>query len=84
METNEKRVLVTGGGSGIGAAMCRRFAADGATVVVADMNAEAAQAVADEIGGVALTADVGSPEANEASRVAHFTASFGAANHNRP
>ena len=66
METNEKLVLVTGGGSGIGAAMCRRFAADGATVVVADMNAEAAQAVADEIGGVALTADVGSAEANEA------------------
>ena len=66
METNEKLVLVTGGGSGIGAAMCRRFAADGATVVVADSNAETARAVVEEIGGVALTADVGSAEANEA------------------
>jgi len=49
-------VLVTGGGSGIGAATSRRFAAEGATVVVADISAAAAAAVAAEIeegGGIA-------------------------------
>jgi NAD(P)-dependent dehydrogenase (short-subunit alcohol dehydrogenase family) len=39
-------VVVTGGGSGIGAALCRRFAAEGARVVVNDLNGEAAAAVA--------------------------------------
>jgi NAD(P)-dependent dehydrogenase (short-subunit alcohol dehydrogenase family) len=39
-------VVVTGGGSGIGAALCRRFAAEGSRVVVNDLNGEAAAAVA--------------------------------------
>jgi len=50
-------VVVTGGGSGIGAATSRRFAAEGATVVVADISADAAAAVAAEIedsGGTVL------------------------------
>ncbi|MBV9285328.1 MAG: SDR family oxidoreductase, partial [Acidimicrobiia bacterium] len=39
MELNDKHVVVTGGGNGIGRAMCRRFAADGArTIVVADLD----------------------------------------------
>ncbi len=44
-----KTVIVTGGGGGIGGATCRRFAQEGAKVAVFDMNLEAAQRVADEI-----------------------------------
>lgn len=58
--------LVTGAGSGIGKAIARRLAAEGACVVVADLNAEAAAEVADELGGpdkaVAVTVDVTSEE----------------------
>ncbi|MFI5960810.1 bifunctional aldolase/short-chain dehydrogenase [Streptomyces asoensis] len=58
--------LVTGAGSGIGKAIARRLAAEGACVVVADMDAENAAAVAEELGGpdraVAVTVDVTSEE----------------------
>jgi NAD(P)-dependent dehydrogenase (short-subunit alcohol dehydrogenase family) len=50
-----KRVLVTGAGSGIGAATARRFAADGAEVIVADLSPDA---VADELGARAIVLDV--------------------------
>lgn len=55
-----KRVVVTGGGGGIGAALARRFAADGARVVVNDLNPDAARTVADEIGGLAVPGDAAS------------------------
>jgi NAD(P)-dependent dehydrogenase (short-subunit alcohol dehydrogenase family) len=51
--------LVTGGGSGIGAAVSRRLAAEGARVVVADIVGSAATSVAEEIGGRGVTLDVG-------------------------
>ncbi len=51
-------VVVTGAGSGIGAALARRFAAGGARVMVNDLDADSAAAVATEIGGVAVPADV--------------------------
>ncbi len=55
-------VVVTGGGSGIGAALARRFAADGARVVVNDLNAAAAAAVAESCGATAAPGDAASAE----------------------
>ena len=53
-----RQVIVTGGGSGIGAATCRLFAREGAAVTVLDRNEESARAVAEEVGGRAFTVDV--------------------------
>ena len=59
MKLNDRIIVVTGAASGIGAALARRFVAEGAkTVVCADRNFEGATAVAKEIGGVAMAVDV--------------------------
>jgi NAD(P)-dependent dehydrogenase (short-subunit alcohol dehydrogenase family) len=52
------RAVVTGGGSGIGRATCRRLAAEGATVAVVDLEGARARAVANEIEGHAYEVDV--------------------------
>ena len=58
MELTDKHVVVTGAGSGIGHACARRFAAEGARVVVADLNFEPVQTLAAEIDGLAVQTDV--------------------------
>jgi NAD(P)-dependent dehydrogenase (short-subunit alcohol dehydrogenase family) len=61
----DRVALVTGGASGIGAATCRRFAAEGAAVVVVDITADAGKELADELGALFVQADVTSPDDNE-------------------
>jgi len=61
----DRVALVTGAASGIGAATSRRLASEGAKVVVVDMNADAGGALAEELGGLFVPADVTSPEDNE-------------------
>jgi 2-hydroxycyclohexanecarboxyl-CoA dehydrogenase len=56
----QRTALVTGGASGIGAATCRRLAAEGARVAVTDLNLDGAREVAGELDGGAYELDVGS------------------------
>lgn len=58
MNLKDKTVIVTGAASGIGAAMATRFAAEGANVVVADLDKGAAQAMAANIDGLGVACDV--------------------------
>lgn len=58
MDPKDKVAIVTGGASGIGRALAQRLAAEGARVVVADLHLEPAQAVADEVKGMAVRCDV--------------------------
>ncbi|SLN30254.1 4-formylbenzenesulfonate dehydrogenase TsaC1/TsaC2 [Pseudoruegeria aquimaris] len=53
-----KTAIVTGAGSGFGAGIARKFAAEGARVMVADINIEAAREIAQAVGGVAQHVDV--------------------------
>ncbi len=69
-----RTAIVTGGGSGFGAGIVRAFAAEGARVMVADLNRAAAEAVAAEVGGLAQAVDV----SNDASVAAMAAAAFGA------
>ncbi|MBS1241565.1 MAG: oxidoreductase, short chain dehydrogenase/reductase family [Gemmatimonadetes bacterium] len=72
-----KVAVVTGGASGIGAALCRRFAAEGArAVVVADLDLEGAEAVAAGIGGMPQRCDV-AREADLRRLVDDVTRGFG-------
>jgi NAD(P)-dependent dehydrogenase (short-subunit alcohol dehydrogenase family) len=60
-----RKAIVTGGGSGIGAAAARRLAAEGAKVAVLDLDLATAEAVAGEIGGLAFGVNVVDGEALE-------------------
>jgi NAD(P)-dependent dehydrogenase (short-subunit alcohol dehydrogenase family) len=56
MRLTDKKIIVTGGGSGFGAAMCRLFAREGARVLVADKRKDAAEAVAQACAAKGATA----------------------------
>ena len=69
MEINGKVFIVTGGASGLGEGTARLLAANGAKVVIADLQVERGQAIAAEIGGVFVKCDV-SQEADGQAAVA--------------
>jgi len=72
MEVTDKIIAVTGGGGGIGEALCRRFSQEGAkAVVVADINEKAAKAVAADIKGAGVACDVSREE--DIIRLVRFT-----------
>lgn len=69
-------VVVTGAGSGLGAATARRFVQEGAQVIVSDIDADAAQHVADELGTLAVVCDV-TDEAQVAALIDGAVVRFG-------
>ena len=66
MQIKDRVFIVTGGASGLGEGAARMLAAEGGKVVIADMQAERGQAVAQEIGGVFVRCDVSSPADGQA------------------
>ncbi|MDA7424005.1 SDR family oxidoreductase [Thalassococcus lentus] len=66
MRLDGKTAIVTGAGSGFGAGIARRFVSEGAQVMVADINAQNAQGVAEEFGGIAHHVDVSDGESVDA------------------
>ncbi|MFG2084915.1 MULTISPECIES: SDR family oxidoreductase [unclassified Spirillospora] len=67
MDLNGVSAVVSGGASGLGEATVRALAADGAKVVIADLNEEKGKALADEIGGVFVKTDVSNEEQVQAA-----------------
>lgn len=65
-----KRAIVTGGASGFGAGIARRFAEEGARVIVADLNGEAARALAAELGDADLGVKVDVSSAEQVAALA--------------
>jgi 3-hydroxybutyrate dehydrogenase len=70
-ELNGRRVLVTGGASGIGAACAAAFAAAGAAVTVADLDERGARKVAEPLGGTAVGVDLAAPALDAAASFAN-------------
>src|SRR5699024_4567766 len=67
MEINGASAIVTGGASGIGAAVVRQLAAQGAKLVAADLNADKGEALAKEADGAFVAVDVTKTEQNQAA-----------------
>jgi NAD(P)-dependent dehydrogenase (short-subunit alcohol dehydrogenase family) len=67
MDVNGAAAIVTGGASGLGEATARDLAAQGAKVVVADLNEDKGKAIADELGGIFVRVDVSDEEQVQAA-----------------
>ncbi len=78
MDPRSQAAIVTGGGSGLGAAVAERLAQAGAKVAVLDLNKANAEAVAARIGGLAIACDVSDPDQGAAA-VAAASAAHGPA-----
>jgi 3-oxoacyl-[acyl-carrier protein] reductase len=76
MRLRDKTAIITGAGSGFGAGIARKFADEGARVIVADINPTAAMTVAAEIGATPVTVDVGDRASVEAM-IANATKTLG-------
>ncbi|MAE88185.1 MAG: 3-oxoacyl-ACP reductase [Pelagibaca sp.] len=76
MRLEGKRAIVTGAGSGFGEGIAMRFAAEGAQVMVADINVEGAERVASACGGIAQRVDVANGD-SVAEMVARAVAEMG-------
>ena len=76
MRLSKKTCVVTGGASGIGEAIVRRFADEGALVLIADLNEDDAKALADELGDsvISVRCDVRSAEDAETTAAAALDA----------
>jgi len=78
MKLSGKSAIVTGGASGFGAGIVRRFIDEGARVLIADINGAAAIAMADELGDAALGLQVDVASADDVAAMVSFTIqSFG-------
>lgn len=81
MQLNKKVFVVTGGGSGLGAATARGLVEAGAQVVLADVNREAGEALARELGAAAIFVETDvTSEASAQNAIAAALASFGSVN----
>jgi 3-oxoacyl-[acyl-carrier protein] reductase len=77
MRLDGKTAIVTGGASGFGEGIARRFATEGARVIIADRNAPAAVALAEGLGGGALGLGIDVSNADEVSALVQTCASVG-------
>ena len=71
MRLDGKTAIVTGGGSGFGAGIARKFIAEGAQVVIADINSAAAESLSDELGAAAFAAHVDVADLGSVKALAH-------------
>ena len=71
MRLDGKTAIVTGGGSGFGAGIARKFIAEGAQVVIADINSAAAESLSDELGAAAFAAHVDVANFGSVKALAH-------------
>ena len=77
MRLRGKSAIVTGGASGFGAGIVRRFILEGARVVIADINGGAAMGLADELGEAALGLKVDVANADDVETMVRTTVGFG-------